>query len=66
MFPSYLAYRFLPNLHLFSLWGIKALQAQHHALSLHLHHASAITLSKIKCVLHVMPHYIFARLQGNL
>ena len=45
---------------------IKVLQALPHALPLHLHQASAITLSKIKCVLDVMPINIFARLQGNL
>ena len=33
---------------------IKGLQALHHAPPLHLHQVSAITLSKIKCVLHVI------------
>ena len=45
---------------------IKVLQALHHVPPLHLHQASAITLSKIKCVLHVISLYIFARLQENL
>ena len=45
---------------------IKALQALHYAPPLHLHQASVIILSKIKCVLHIMSLYIFARLQENL
>ena len=39
---------------------IKALQALHHIPPLHLHQASFITLSKIKCFLH-MSFYIFCK-----
>ena len=41
---------------------IKALQALHHTLPLHLHQASAITLSKIKCFFTCYVHLHF--LQG--
>ena len=42
------------------------IKALHLAPSLHIHQASTITLTKLKCVLHAMSLYIFARLQGNL
>ena len=42
------------NIYEYNPGVIKALQALHHAPPLHLHQASAITLSKIKFVLHVI------------
>ena len=43
---------------------IKALQALYLAPLLHIHQASAITLTKLKCVLHVMSLYILNIFEG--